>query len=422
VPGGAVSEGPAAGTDALLPVLPATAPLSDLFAPTSDQGWLSVGAGPNGVVPFSFAANTDAPRTGHLSVLGQSITVTQQATPAFSNLSAPAVTYGAATTSIAGRLGTGAPLPTGSVTISLGDMQQTATVQSDGRFAASFDTHALPVRPGGYPIGFAYAGDRDYGSASASSTLTVTPATLTITPGAYQAKAYGAAVPGLTYTASGFVNGDPASTLTGALGTAATAASPVGSYAFTLGALSAGGNYTVALAANPPPFTVTKAALTITANNQSKITGEANPAFTVRDSGFVLGQNASVLGGTLTCSTPATAGSPPGTYAITPGGLTSGNYALTFVSGTLTVLSYGQATRTLQAQVDAAGLAPGIQSSLDRQLQAAIADFAAGDTADGVGQLGAFINHVRAQRGNQIGAALADAWIASAQRILNAAG
>ena len=72
--------------------------------------------------------------------------------------------------------------------------------------------------------------------------------------------------------------------------------------------------------------------------------------------------------------------------------------------------------------MDSAGLASGLQSSLDAQLQAATADFAVGDTADGVGQLGAFINHVSAQRGKQIAADLADAWIALAQRIIDAVG
>src|SRR5262249_37936162 len=143
VPGGAVSEGPAAGHDALPPVLPATQPLSGLFAPSSDQSWLTVipNAG-NGFIPFSFTANPGAARTAHLTVLGQSISVTQQATVAFSNLSAPTITYGTATTSIAGQLGTSAPFPTGGVTITLGGVQQTATWHSDGSFSASFDTHA----------------------------------------------------------------------------------------------------------------------------------------------------------------------------------------------------------------------------------------------------------------------------------------
>lgn len=66
-------------------------------------------------------------------------------------------------------------------------------------------------------------------------------------------------MPTLLFTASGFVNGDPASVVTGLLGTTATPASPVGSYAFTLGTLSAGSNYTLALVANPPAFAVTEA-------------------------------------------------------------------------------------------------------------------------------------------------------------------
>jgi hypothetical protein len=301
-------------------------------------------------------------------------------------------------------------------------VQQTASLHSDGSFSASFDTHALAVTSGGYPISLAYAGDSNYASATASSTLTVTPATLTITPTVGQSKVYGAAVPTLTYTASGLVNNDPLSTVTGVLATSATAASPVGSYAITLGSLSAGSNYTVALAANPPTFAVTPAALTVTASDATKIQGEANPAFMVSYSGFVLGEGPAVLGGTLSFSTPATASSPAGSYAVTPAGLTSDNYAITFVSGTLSVLSYAQATANLQAQVDAAGLAQGMQSSLDDQLQAALALFNAGDTTDGVSQLGAFLHHVSAQRGNHIDAALADAWIASAQRIINAVG
>ena len=58
MPGGALTEGPAAGSDALLPVLPTTQPLTGLYAPSSDQSWLTVGTVANGVVPFSFTANT----------------------------------------------------------------------------------------------------------------------------------------------------------------------------------------------------------------------------------------------------------------------------------------------------------------------------------------------------------------------------
>src|SRR5262249_21157124 len=50
-----------------------------------------------------------------------------------------------------------------------------------------------------------------------------------------------------------------------------------------------------------------------------------------------LGQGPSVLGGTLTFPPAAATTSNVGTYALTPGGLTSSNYAIHFVAGTLTV-------------------------------------------------------------------------------------
>jgi streptogramin lyase len=77
VPGGALTEGPAAGTDALPPVLPATQSLSGPFAPSSDQDWLTIDGVANGVVHFAFTPNTGPSRTAHLSVLGQQVTVTQ---------------------------------------------------------------------------------------------------------------------------------------------------------------------------------------------------------------------------------------------------------------------------------------------------------------------------------------------------------
>ncbi|MCI0462329.1 MAG: hypothetical protein L0Z62_35705 [Gemmataceae bacterium] len=49
------------------------------------------------------------------------------------------------------------------------------------------------------------------------------------------------------------------------------------------------------------------------------------------------GDTPDALGGSLTFSTPATADSPVGAYAITPSGLTSSDYDITYVSGTLTV-------------------------------------------------------------------------------------
>ena len=84
VPATAISENAAAGSDALSAVLPGTVPLTGGFAPTCDQGWLTIGNVSGGVVNFSFTQNTSAARTAHITVLGQQITVTQAAAPSSS--------------------------------------------------------------------------------------------------------------------------------------------------------------------------------------------------------------------------------------------------------------------------------------------------------------------------------------------------
>jgi hypothetical protein len=101
------------------------------------------------------------------------------------------------------------------------------------------------------------AATANYNAATATVYLNVTPAPLTITPAAGQSMILGATVPVLRYSASGFVNGDGPSLLSGLLGTTATASSAIGNYPFTLGTLSAGNNYTLSLSANPPTFAVT---------------------------------------------------------------------------------------------------------------------------------------------------------------------
>lgn len=82
---------------------------------------------------------------------------------------------------------------------------------------------------------------------------------------------------------------------------------------------------------------VQRAPLTITAVNAAKLFGAPLPSFSAAASGFVNGESMTSLSGSLSFSTTATASSPVGAYAVTPGGLTSANYAITFASGTLTV-------------------------------------------------------------------------------------
>jgi hypothetical protein len=135
---------------------------------------------------------------------------------------------------------------------------------------------------------------------------------------------YGAAVPVLSYTASGLVNGDPASLLTGALGTMATSTSVVGNYPFTLGSLTAGMNYALALAANSPTFAVTSDATT------TRLASSANP------SPFGM---AVTLTATVTANPPGS-GSPTGTVTFYVGPVNPddqiGTCTLSISSGVMT--------------------------------------------------------------------------------------
>jgi hypothetical protein len=87
-------------------------------------------------------------------------------------------------------------------------------------------------------------------------------------------------------------------------------------------------------------FTVTPAALTVTANNASRPYGAANPAFTYAIVGFVNGETSAVVSGTATETTTATSTSGAGTYPITfsTKNLAAANYTFNYLNGTLTIL------------------------------------------------------------------------------------
>ena len=79
--------------------------------------------------------------------------------------------------------------------------------------------------------------------------------------------------------------------------------------------------FTTELGVNPAP-------LTVQANNKSRTVSSPNPTFDATYSGFVLGDTPASLSGALTCSTPAQANSPAGSYPINCGGQSSTNYSI----------------------------------------------------------------------------------------------
>lgn len=99
-------------------------------------------------------------------------------------------------------------------------------------------------------------------------------------------------------------------------------------------------------------FTISKVPLTVTAKPKTITYGDAPANDGVTYSGFVGGENADVLSGTLGYTYNYSQYGNVGSYTITPGGLTSNNYDITFSSGTLTVnpkevgLTWGNSTFT----------------------------------------------------------------------------
>ena len=196
----------------------------------------------------------------------------------------------------------------------------------------------------------------------AAGTLTITPVALTIKPN-NQPKVYGAALPTLTASYSGFVNGDTSASLTTqpALSTTATASSHVAGNPYTITASGAvDTDYTISYA--PGILTITAAPLTITADNQTKVYGAAVPTLTASYTGFVNGNTSASLTTQPTLSTTATAHSHTGVYAITASGAVDSDYSITYAAGSLTVTAvpltitadnqtkvYGAAVPTLTA-------------------------------------------------------------------------
>ncbi|THU39213.1 hypothetical protein FAM09_11910 [Niastella caeni] len=84
-------------------------------------------------------------------------------------------------------------------------------------------------------------------------------------------------------------------------------------------------------------FTVNKAALTITADNKTRLVGQPNPTFTVTYTGFVNGETNTVLTTQPVAATTAGNTSQAGTYDITVSGATADNYDISYVKGVLKI-------------------------------------------------------------------------------------
>ncbi|TAN50020.1 MAG: hypothetical protein EPN21_09975, partial [Methylococcaceae bacterium] len=169
-----------------------------------------------------------------------------------------------------------------------------------------------------------------------AANLAITPASLNITANAHS-KVYGMDDPALTYSAAGFVGGETTALLSGSLSRAA--GENAGHYAIGLGTLGSR-NYRIAY--QGADLTITPASLSVIANAQSKVYGDADPALSYSAKGFVNGETAAVLSGSLARA----AGENAGRYAIGLGTLSDGNYRIAFQSAALAITP---ATLTIRA-------------------------------------------------------------------------
>jgi hypothetical protein len=188
----------------------------------------------------------------------------------------------------------------------------------------------------------------NYTFAPFSGTLTVNRAPITVNGLMVTGKVYDATTTaaintsGISY--AGLLNGDAVNVnITGANFASANAGTQAVSLTSTVSGAQAG-NYTVS-APGSLSGTITPAALTIAANDQSKTYDGLGHTAGVTYTGFVGGQSASVLTGSLNLAGVSTydgvsvynGAVTPGSYDVTPAGLSSTNYNISYATGLLTI-------------------------------------------------------------------------------------
>jgi MBG domain (YGX type) len=191
-----------------------------------------------------------------------------------------------------------------------------------------------------------FEGDSGFSASSGTANLTVNKATQTITFDALGNKTFGDAP--FDLSATGGASGNP---VTFALGTDSkgcslsgtnnktvtiTGATALGEKCIIVASQAGNANYLDA-ASVTRDFTIAKASLTVTANNQTKILGASDPSFTFTYSSFVNNENSGVIDTPPTCGVSVTH-TDVGSYPIVCSGGADNNYSITYVNGTLNIL------------------------------------------------------------------------------------
>ena len=217
----------------------------------------------------------------------------------------------------------------------LGSTQLCATASVSGAFAYSPDSGTLLPAGNGQTlhVDFTPTDSANYNSASRDVTINVKKAALIITA-SDRSKTYGDAVTfaGTEFSSNGLVSGDTVSSVTltsaGVSGVAA-----VGSYPIVPSAAVGTGLGNYAISYVNGALTVNVRSVTVTADDNGKIYGQADPSLT-----YHISSGSLAAGDSFTGAIARLAGEDVGTYDIQQGTLTlNGNYSLTFIKGTFTI-------------------------------------------------------------------------------------
>ena len=302
--------------------------------PVSDIGnTLEVNGAPLSAADLSFTALGSSAVS---SVFGQPVTLTASVGAANPADGAPTGSVEFVDTTTGTDLGT-VPVSNGvaSITASalaVGSHAISADYHGDGLFAFSLGTLTQTVEQDATTTTVSSSAS----SANLGTTLTFT-ATLSVnTPGSDTPT-------GMVTFYDGAVN--PSDEI--GTGTLSTSSSGVTTATFTTHTLSVGTDTITAVyggdtndqGSTSSVFSqsITPAPLLITAQNQTKVYGQANPALSVSYSGFVNGDTSAKLTTLPTVTTTATTTSAVGSYPITASGAVDPNYTISYVAGTLTI-------------------------------------------------------------------------------------
>jgi hypothetical protein len=213
----------------------------------------------------NFGASISAPLT-------QVVNKASTSTAVVSSIGSAVYGQSVAFTATVSAMSPGSGTPTGTVQFQVDGNNIGTPVALTAGTATSVSLSTLAA--GSHTVRATYSGDGSFLTSTGTNAQNVTPAPLTITAN-NQSKVYGAALPSLTASYSGFVNGDTAASLTTppTLMTTAMASSPVGSYPITAsGAVDS--NYSIAYVAGTLTVNQAGTVTGIGANHPTSVFGE----------------------------------------------------------------------------------------------------------------------------------------------------